>query len=52
MSYIVPANNAVDFELTVYTVPANNAVDFEFATGPPPVSTASVVIIVVEQKEI
>lgn len=36
MSYTVPANNAVNFELTVYTVPANNAVNFEFSTGPPP----------------
>ncbi len=43
MSYIVPANNAVDFELTVYTVPANNAVNFEFSSGPPPtVSIAAI----------
>jgi len=34
MPYTVPANNAVDFALTVYTVPANNAVNFEYASGP------------------
>lgn len=36
MSYTVPPNNAVNFELEVYTLPANNAMNFDFDAGPPP----------------